>query len=307
MEILYFFESIRIPVLNELMLLITRFGEETALLVIALIVFWCVDKRHGYYILGVGLLGTIANQVLKLLCRVPRPWVLDKNFTILEEAREAAAGYSFPSGHTQTAVGTFGALAVTTRHKLLRVVCIVLAVLVPISRMYVGVHTLPDVAVGAAMALALVFLLKKVVYGKEGKYIPVMLAVMVGVSVAFLLFVELWPFPADMDAANLASGVKNAYTMIGCTVGLLICYVLDNKYIRFSVQAVWWVQVLKVVLGLAAVLLVKEGMRQPLDALFAGHMAARAVRYFLIVVVAGALWPLSFGKLARLGKIKKGE
>lgn len=306
MEILYFFESIRIPVLNELMLLITRFGEETALLVIALVVFWCVDKRHGYYILGVGLLGTMANQVLKLLCRIPRPWVLDQNFTILEEAREAADGYSFPSGHTQTAVGTFGVLAVTTKHKALRVICIVLAVLVPISRMYVGVHTLSDVAVGAAMALALVFLLKKVVCGNHGKYIPVMLAVMVGVSVAFMLFVELWPFPADTDGENLASGVKNAYTMLGCTVGLLLCYVLDKKYIRFSVQAVWWVQVLKVVLGLAAVLLVKEGMRQPLDDLFAGHMAARAVRYFLIVMVAGALWPLSFGKLARLG-MKKGE
>ena len=307
MEILYFFEKLRMPVLNELMLLITRLGEETALLVIALIVFWCVDKRHGYYILSVGLLGTMANQVLKLLCRVPRPWVLDKNFTILEEAREAAAGYSFPSGHTQTAVGTFGALAVSTKRKLLRTVCIVIAVLVPISRMYVGVHTLLDVAVGAAMALALVFLLKKVVYGKEGKYIPVMLAVMVGVSIVFLLFAELWPFPADIDAENLASGVKNAYTMIGCTVGLLLCYALDKKYIQFSVKAVWWVQILKVVLGLAVVLLVKEGLRSPLDALFAGHLAARAVRYFLIVVVAGALWPLSFGFLARLGDRKKGE
>lgn len=307
MEILYFFESIRIPVLNELMLLITRLGEETALLVVALIVFWCVDKRHGYYILGVGLLGTIANQVLKLLCRVPRPWVLDKNLTILEEAREAATGYSFPSGHTQTAVGTFGALAVTSKQKILRTICIVIAVLVPISRMYVGVHTLLDVAVGAAMALALVFLVEKVVYSQNGKYIPVMLMVMLGVSVVFLLFVELCPFPADMDEDNLASGIKNAYTMLGCTAGLLICYVLDKKYIRFSVQAAWWVQVLKVVLGLAAVLLVKEGLRSPLDSLFAGHMTARAVRYFLIVVVAGAVWPLSFRKLARLGKIKKGE
>ncbi len=305
MELLYFFEKIRIPVLNELMLLITRLGEETALLVVALIVFWCVDKRRGYYILGVGLLGTIANQVLKLLCRVPRPWVLDKNFTILEEAREAATGYSFPSGHTQTAVGTFGALAVTTKHKLLRTICIVIAVLVPISRMYVGVHTLLDVVVGAAMALALVFLLEGVVCGKNGKYIPVMLMGMLAVSVAFLLFVELWPFPADMDADNLASGVKNAYTMIGCTAGLLLCYILDEKYTRFSVKAVWWVQIVKVVLGLAAVLLVKEGLRSPLEALFAGHMAARAVRYFMIVVVAGAVWPLSFPLLAKLDK-KKG-
>ena len=93
--------------------------------------------------------------------------------------------------------------------------------------------------------------------------------------------------------------------MIGCTAGLLLCYGLDEKYIHFSVKAVWWVQILKVVLGLAAVLLVKEGLRSPLDALFAGHLAARAVRYFLIVVVAGTVWPLSFPLLAKLDK-KKG-
>ena len=108
MELLYFLEKIRVPGLNEFMLLITQFGEETAFLVLALILFWCVDKYKGYYILSVSFLGILANQFLKLLFRVPRPWVLDENFTILEQAREAAGGYSFPSGHTQTAVGAFG-------------------------------------------------------------------------------------------------------------------------------------------------------------------------------------------------------
>ena len=51
MKFLYMLESIRIPVLNELMLLITHLGGETAFLVVALIMFWCVDKRRGYYIL----------------------------------------------------------------------------------------------------------------------------------------------------------------------------------------------------------------------------------------------------------------
>ena len=41
MEFLYFLEKIRVPILNELMLLITRLGEETAFLVIGLVLFWC--------------------------------------------------------------------------------------------------------------------------------------------------------------------------------------------------------------------------------------------------------------------------
>ena len=114
MQFLYLLEKIRVPGLNELMLTITHLGEETAFLVLALVVFWCVDKYRGYFVLGVGLMGTVLSQFMKLLFRIPRPWVLDENFTILEEARAEAGGYSFPSGHTQSAVGTFGAIAAST-------------------------------------------------------------------------------------------------------------------------------------------------------------------------------------------------
>ena len=137
MELLYFFEKIRIPGLNEFMLVITALGEETAFLVIALILFWCIDKYVGYYTLSVGFVGTIANQFLKLWFRIPRPWVLDENFTILEQAREGAGGYSFPSGHTQSAVGTFGSIAATTKNRKICITAIVIAALVAISRMSV--------------------------------------------------------------------------------------------------------------------------------------------------------------------------
>ena len=206
MSFLYLLEKIRLPGLNELMLAVTTLGEETAFLVIALIVFWCVDKRKGYYIMSVGFLGTMANQFLKLLCRVPRPWVLDPEFTILEQAREAAAGYSFPSGHSQTAVGTFGCIAATAKKRWMKILCVVIMVLVPFSRMYVGVHTPSDVLVGSGMALALVWLLKPVVFRENGKSMKLLIAAMIALSVAFLLFVELYPFPADMDAHNLESG-----------------------------------------------------------------------------------------------------
>ena len=77
-------------------------------------------------------------------------------------------------------------------------------------------------------------------------------------------------------------------------------YFADKK-LNFQTKAVWWAQILKAVVGLGLVLAVKEGMRAPLEALFAGHLAARAVRYFLIVTVAGILWPLSFRWFAKLG------
>ena len=97
MELLYWFETIRTPALDAAMSLVTRPGEETFFMVAALFVFWCVDKRRGYYLLAVGFTGTLINQWLKIVCRVPRPWVRDPHFTIVESARDGAAGYSFPT------------------------------------------------------------------------------------------------------------------------------------------------------------------------------------------------------------------
>ena len=301
MAFLHWLENIRIPVLNEIMLGITYLGDEVAFLVIALILFWCVDKRKGYYILSVGFIGTIANQFMKLWFRIPRPWVLDSTLNPMEQALEGAGGFSFPSGHTQTSVGTFGGIAYTTKNKLIRIACLVLAVLVPFSRMYVGVHTPMDVGVGAAMAILLIFLVHPFVFKKDGKYFPVLMAVMTAMAIAYMCFVELYPFPVDIDPERLLSGKNNAYTMLGCLVGLLIVYIVDEKWLRFPVKGVWWVQIIKVVVGLLLVLAIKSGLKSPLNALF-GDFIGRGVRYFLMVIMAGIVWPLTFKLFAKIGK-----
>ena len=302
MELLYFFEKIRIPGLNEFMLTITTLGEETAFLVIALVLFWCVDKYVGYYTLSVGFIGTIANQFLKLWFRIPRPWVLDENFTILEQAREGAGGYSFPSGHTQSAVGTFGAIAATTKNRKICITAIVIAALVAISRMYIGVHTPLDVGVSVLLAVVLVFALRPLVFKNRKIGMPILLGAMILMAIGYLCFVEFYKFPAEVLATeNYAHGLENAYTLLGALVGLVIVYIVDEKWLNFSVKAVWWAQILKVIIGLGLVLAVKAGMKGMLNGIF-GELVGRSVRYGLIVIVAGILWPLSFRWFAKLGK-----
>ncbi len=300
MEFLYMLEKLRVPVLNEFMLAITTLGEETAFLVIALVLFWCVDKYIGYYTLSVGFVGTIANQFLKLWFRIPRPWVLDTDFTILEQAREAASGYSFPSGHTQSAFGTFGSIAYTTKNKTIRIAAIIIPILVAFSRMYIGVHTPLDVGVSILVAIVLIAALKPIVLGNDRKFMPFLLAGMLLLSVGFLCFVKLYPFPADIDTHNYESGVKNAYTLWGALMGMVAVYIVNEKWLNFPTKAVWWAQILKVVIGLALVLAVKSGTKGILNMLF-GAESGRAFRYFLVVVTAGIFWPLSFKWFSRLG------
>ena len=92
--------------------------------------------------------------------------------------------------------------------------------------------------------------------------------------------------------------------MLGCVAGLWVIYPIEKRYVNFDVNAVWWAQILKVVLGLAIVILIKEVLRFPLDAIFQGHLIARSIRYFLIVVTAGILWPLTFKWFSKLGSKK---
>ncbi len=306
MQVLYFLENLRNPILNAIFSVITLLGEETVFMAVGMLVFWCFDKYQGYYLLTTGFLGTVINQFLKMVCRIPRPWVKDPSFTIVESAREAATGYSFPSGHTQTSVGLFGGLALWNKNVLLRVLAIAACVLVPLSRMYLGVHTPWDVGVSAIIALVLVFvgapLFKR---AKDKPWIMfTTLGVLTAITVAYLLFAVLYPFPANTDPHNLESSQKNGYTLLGCMVGLILTYTVDLKFTKFPTKAVWWAQIIKITVGLGLVILVKEVLRAPLDALCGGHLIARTLRYFLMVVVGGVLWPMTFKWFSKI-KSKK--
>lgn len=300
MDFLYFLEDIRNPVLDAFFSTVTHLGEETFFLVLAILFFWCVNKREGYYILTVGLVGTVVNQVMKLAFRIPRPWVKDPGFTIVESARAEATGYSFPSGHTQNVAGTFGSIARYTASRVLRIVSITVVVLVSLSRMYLGVHTPLDVCVSLAIAAALTLLLYPI-FKTEESFKRCMPFVVIGSVILSAFFVCYTLFiPTDgMNVQNLASGMKNAFTLLGCTAGLVVVYAVDTKYTNFDTCAPWYMQIVKLLLGLGVVLLIKSGLSSPLVSLFGNEYIARCVRYFLIVTFVGCIWPLTFKCFAK--------
>lgn len=307
MDILYALEKIRTPFWNGVMSAVTQLGGEVIFIVAAVVVFWCVSKWEGYYLMTIAFCGTVLNQFLKLICRVPRPWVRDPNFTIVESARAEATGYSFPSGHTQNAIGLFGGMARWGGRRWVRLGLTALALVIAFSRMYLGVHTPADVGVSLVLAAVLVLGLYPLMRRAQEKprYMGYVLAAMLVVSGAFVVFVEAYGFSADTDAENLASGIGNAWKMLGAVAGMTLAWLLDRRYIHFETQAVWWVQVIKVAVGMALLLAIKSGLKAPLLALLGHGGLAGGVRYFLLVLVAGAVWPLAFRPMSKWGKGKK--
>ena len=297
MEFLYFLESLRNPVLDSIMLLVTELGSEAVFLAVALCLFWCIDKKAGYYMLITGFVGISINQFLKLSFRIERPWVKDPNFTIVEEARAEATGYSFPSGHTQNITGVFGSIArFFSKKKLILWISLVIIALVALSRMYLGVHTPLDVGVSLAVGALLVFVLYPLVmkaFDNE-KIMYIIMGCVIAVAIAFVCYTEFYPFPADIDEANYLSGLKNSYSLLGAVLAFPVIYIVDKKYVRFETDACLWGQAVKLVVGAALALAIKSLLKAPLNDLLNGHYASNAIRYFAVVVFAGIIWPLTF-------------
>ena len=303
MTILKFLEQIRTPFGDVLMSLVTRLGEEMLFMAVALVFFWCIDKKRGYFLLYAGFTGLVCVQFFKMLFRIPRPWVIDPEFTVVGDAKEMATGYSFPSGHTQCASNLYGGVARSSKKRWVQITGVILCLLVAFSRMYLGVHTPLDVGVSLLISAATLFIVYPLM--QMGFRSPRVMYATIGgmalLSLINLLFVMLFPFPANVDPINLADAQKVAWQLTFLVVGMCLIYPIDQKFVKFETHAVWWAQILKLVIGIGLVMLVRILLKEPLNALF-GINLGTGIRYFLIAVVAGILWPMTFKFWSRLGK-----
>lgn len=300
MSILYALQSLRTPFWDNVLALVTQLGEQTVLMVIVLVILWCIDKKWGYRLLFLSLAANILNQQMKVIWKMPRPWIRDPEFKVVEAAREAATGYSFPSGHTMGAVSLFGGLMIWRRKVWVGIVCVAAMLLVGFSRLYLGVHMPADVFVGLAAAGLLVAGMA-ILWEKKGDSpkLPYLLggaALLVCCSLMLCLY--LLP---EGEAAFDTEGLKNGWTLTGCASGLCISWLVDKKWIHYETKAVWWAQILKCVLGGGVVMGVRLLLKAPMTALF-GESLGAGIRYFIMVVAGGALWPMTFRWFGKLGK-----
>ena len=287
MEILKILEGIRAPFLDTVFSLITRLGEETVVIVVFCMIYWCISKRFAY---GIGIayfLSGLMVQGMKICFRIDRPWVIDPAFSPVPSALEYATGYSFPSGHTQSAAALFGSLGAQIKQKPLKAVCFILPILVAFSRMYLGVHTLLDVVVALLISLLFVVLAEKfladsAVSIKRELILAICMVLFAGIvtTIAAALFSI-----GKIEQDYLSDCLKAAGAGIGFAVGIYV----ERVYIDFSVNAksIYW-QAAKFLIGIAGVLAIKEGLKL----IIGTGLIVDTVRYFLIIIWVTVLFPL---------------
>ncbi len=160
--IMLFINSFRRPWLDALMILITQTGGGWSALIFGVFLVWLGYRRQWDMAAAtaIGFLGAISlNTILKLIYERPRPDILVPLVVV--------DSYSFPSGHTITAVALYGFMAYifwrNSRYNL-AFLTMLWAALIAFSRVYLGVHYPSDVlgavAVGGIWLLAMIVFLQ---------------------------------------------------------------------------------------------------------------------------------------------------
>lgn len=167
MELLYWLQLHRTPLGTHLFSIITYMGSSLMIMLVLCVLLWLFGRRAALRVAIAFGCTALVNQLVKVLCAVPRPWLRDSRLIPVENAVSGATGYSFPSGHTQTATSLYTTLALSFRRRWLSICCTACIICVMMSRLYLGVHTPLDVTAGCIISLFITCVMNRVLQRAE--------------------------------------------------------------------------------------------------------------------------------------------
>lgn len=283
LQFLQLLESMRTAFSLKLFEIITMLGEETLLILILAILYYAYDKHLALRIGYITLTSMCTNNVVKNIVKRPRPFAVGK----VNPARaHTATGYSFPSGHTQTIATWSTVFAMKFRKTGVSVLAGIGIVAVAFSRLFLGVHYPSDVIVGAVLGIAISIGLS-LIYDKTSDMQKLYR------NTCFILFPFAILFMIKADPLY-----DDFYKLYGMLVGLCFATIIEEKYAPVTYDVKCWKKVLRVVAGIVAVLIIKEGMKL-LD-VFGNQrisLVLDAIRYMFVVIVGFGVCPILFKKM----------
>lgn len=154
--LLYVQENIRCAFLSHIFIPLTKSGDFGFIFILAGIIMLCFSRTRKTGIIFLSALTVdfiISNLLIKNLVMRVRPYEVIENLAILTAPPH---GYSFPSAHTSAAFACITTLYFT--EKKLFPYTLIFAVLMGLSRIYVGVHYPSDVFCGAVVGMITAYL-----------------------------------------------------------------------------------------------------------------------------------------------------
>lgn len=297
-EIVKFIQQLsRLEFVEKFFYYISFLGETYLFIIIALLIYWLIDKKWAYQFVTGFLASAVLVSVLKVIFKRPRPYqAYDDIDSIGKPAHESYGehSYSFPSGHSQVASAITTGVMAKTKNTLVRVLMILNVILIPFSRIYLGQHYLSDVLVGILIGYTVVTLIYWL-FSKTNKeeVIGVIIVPFVLVAVYLLIKGEMYN--------------KEMFQAAGAFTAFALGYYFEKKVIKFNPKDNRkWVQIIKFVIGLGVTFGLQQGLKLvlPYETVAEGasipliNFVWDGVRYFIIAlwvtVGATALFKLIF-------------
>lgn len=270
--------AMRNDVLTPIFLGFTWLGYSTFFLIALPAAYWAWDKNKITRVALIVFVSAILNAYLKDLWQNPRP---DIAFWLDPHMDDS---YGMPSGHTQVGIVMWFWLAYEIGKKWAWVAAAIIAGGIAFSRLYLGVHDVEDVLVGALLAVA-TLLAYRWTLSAHFDWWRNMAFFLRFFALAGVLFciMAFWPGNAGNNGA-----------LAGLFLAWYGCAELDRDLIRYSPGPGWWRRVVAVLIGVPAVVLLFRALSQ-LQANIAPDMAPMAATNGAIVgILVVALLPMVF-------------
>ena len=282
---------------------------EGVLLIVPLIVYWCMSRRGGMFLLlSMGISQFLANVVKMTFC-VYRPFIRDPR--VIPYGHKSSS-YSFPSGHTMMAAPILGGLASLSREEYMHpsrvniflawLLCPVMIIIVMFSRNYLGAHTPQDVIAGLILSVIVLYAVNVMMSHPEHENTFALLGI---VSViAGLAYVSLKPYHVDFGTdgkplVNVPKMISGVYYYGGSLAGIIAGRLIERKYIRFTPAGlgVKGIILAAVGYGIFRFIYSMESYSVKFLAPFITELGGCFVIDFLMMIFVAALWPFVIKKV----------